>query len=98
MFPRHPFPLPMPEPPPQDKPVLPPLFTLPHWINPSDEQSVRAFMESCALAWTECVKQRRLAGCCEECGIPIIDPSVGCANVEECPSAFLSLRRRMAGR
>lgn len=81
-----------------DNPLaLPPAFTLPHWIDPADGPAVLAFMDSCAAAWQECVKQRRLSGCCEVCGTLILDPQFGCDNVfDDCPMALRALARREA--
>ena len=84
-----------------DKPegALPPSFTLPHWINPQDRDSVRAFMESSLSAWREWVRQRRLNGCCEGCGHPIVNPAYGCENTaEDCLEALLAEQRREASR
>lgn len=78
---------------------MPPAFTLPASIDPTDRPAVTAFMESVTRAWQECVKQRRLSGCCEECGQPIIDPAYGCENMSDpCLEALLAQRRREAVR
>lgn len=68
--------------------VMPPAYTLPLSIDPKDEASVRAFMESCALAWHECVRQRRLTGCCETCGCVLLH---GRCDDESCPGPLPTL-------
>lgn len=80
--------------------MMPPAFTLPSSIDVTNEESVRAFMESCARAWRSMVEQRHAAGCCIECGQPIIDPRYGCTNLDDvthpCLEALLAQARHLS--
>lgn len=80
-------------------PTLPPAFTLPNSIDPSDTAAVEAFMESVMRARAETLRQRRLAGACEECGTLIRHPEFGCENLfDPCLEALLAQKRREAVR